>query len=84
MQRFNLSHAQAQAILDLTLRRLTSLEREKIEAEHKETEETIKRLRQILADEKELLKLVADELKDIRKEFGDERRTQIVEDEGEL
>jgi DNA gyrase subunit A len=84
MQRFNLSLAQAQAILDMTLRRLTSLEREKIEAEHKETQETIARLRIILADEKELMKLIADELKDIKKEFGDDRRTQIVESEGEL
>jgi DNA gyrase subunit A len=84
MQRFSLSHAQAQAILDLTLRRLTSLEREKIEAEHKETEETIARLKKILADDKELMKLIADELKDIRQEFADERRTQIIEAEGDF
>jgi DNA gyrase subunit A len=84
MTQFKLSQAQAQAILDLTLRRLTSLEREKIEAEHKETEETITRLRQILADPKELDKLIAAELTDIRKEFADERRTQIIEAEGDF
>ncbi len=84
MTQFKLSQAQAQAILDLTLRRLTSLEREKIEAEHKETEETIARLRQILADPKELDKLIVAELTDIRKEFADERRTQIIEAEGDF
>jgi DNA gyrase subunit A len=84
MQRFNLTQTQAQAILDLTLRRLTSLEREKIEAEHKEVGENITRLRNILANESELLKLIADELKDIKKEFADERRTQIIEAEGDF
>ena len=84
MQRFGLTQAQAQAILDLTLRRLTSLERDKIEAEHKEIQETITRLRQILTDERELMKLIAEELTDIRKEFADERRTQIIEAEGDF
>ncbi|MGA2410133.1 MAG: DNA gyrase subunit A, partial [Candidatus Binataceae bacterium] len=81
---FSLTHAQAQAILDLTLRRLTSLERGKIEAEHKETLETIERLRTILADEGEQMKIIAAELTDIRKEFADERRTQILEAEGDF
>ena len=84
MQRFNLSHAQAQAILDLTLRRLTSLERDKIEAEHKEIQETIAKLRNILANESELMRLISEELKEIRKEFADERRTQIIEAEGDF
>jgi DNA gyrase subunit A len=84
MTQFQLSQAQAQAILDLTLRRLTSLEREKIEAEHKEVEETITRLRQILADQGELDKLIVAELTDIRKEFADERRTEIIEAEGDF
>ena len=84
MTQFKLTQPQAQAILDLTLRRLTSLEREKIEAEHQETEETIKRLHEILGDEHELSKLIANELTEIRKEFADERRTQIVEDEGDI
>jgi DNA gyrase subunit A len=84
MKQFSLSQLQAQAILDLTLRRLTGLEREKIETEHKETSETIKRLKRILADERELLKLIADEVEEIKKEFGDARRTQIIEAEGEF
>jgi DNA gyrase subunit A len=84
MTRFGLSQAQAQAILDLTLRRLTSLERDKIEAEHKEIRETIARLRKILSDERELMKLIVAELAEIKKEFADPRRTQIIEAEGEL
>ncbi|HYK64712.1 MAG TPA: DNA topoisomerase (ATP-hydrolyzing), partial [Patescibacteria group bacterium] len=84
MKQFSLTQIQAQAILDLTLRRLTSLERDKIEAEHKETTDTIKRLKKILADEKELLALIRNELTEIREEFGDARRTQIVEAEGEF
>jgi DNA gyrase subunit A len=84
MQRFSLTQMQAQAILDLTLRRLTSLERDKIDAEHQEIQQTIERLRNILANETELMKLIADELKDIKNEFGDERRTQIIEAEGDF
>jgi DNA gyrase subunit A len=84
MQQFKLTQPQSQAILDLTLRRLTSLEREKIEAEHKEVGQTIDRLRKILADENELMKLIADELQEIKKEFADERRTQIIEAEGDF
>jgi DNA gyrase subunit A len=84
MQQFGLSQIQAQAILDLTLRRLTSLERGKIEAEFKETQETIERLRQILGDEREQMRIIAEELTDIRKEFADERKTQIIEAEGDF
>src|SRR5208337_592073 len=84
MKQFGLSQLQAQAILDLTLRRLTSLEREKIETEHKETVALIARYKKILADEKELLKLIAGELDEIKKEFADPRRTQIIEAEGEF
>jgi DNA gyrase subunit A len=84
MKQFSLSQLQAQAILDLTLRRLTGLEREKIETEHKETSETIKELKRILADERELMKLIAGEVEEIKKEFGDARRTQIIEAEGEF
>src|SRR5208283_4310694 len=84
MKQFGLSQLQAQAILDLTLRRLTSLEREKIENEHKETVELIAGYKKILADEKELLKLIAGELDEIKKEFADPRRTQIIEGEGEF
>ncbi|HUN59229.1 MAG TPA: DNA gyrase subunit A [Candidatus Binataceae bacterium] len=84
MTRFSLTQLQAQAILDLTLRRLTSLERGKIEAEHQEIQETITRLRQILADEGEQMKIIAAELADLRKEFADERRTQILDAEGDF
>ncbi|MBI3758154.1 MAG: DNA gyrase subunit A, partial [Deltaproteobacteria bacterium] len=72
------------AILDLTLRRLTSLERGKIEAEHQEVQETITRLQNILGDESEQMRIIAEELTDIRKEFADERRTQIIEAEGDF
>src|SRR5215813_14050948 len=64
MKQFSLSQLQAQAILDLTLRRLTGLERDKIETEHKEILETIKRLKTILADERELLKLISGEVEE--------------------
>jgi DNA gyrase subunit A len=84
MRQFKLTQIQAQAILDLTLRRLTSLEREKIETEHKEVEAAIARYKKILGDEKELMKLVAADVEDIKKEFGDARRTQIIEAEGEF
>jgi len=84
MKQFGLSQIQAQAILDLTLRRLTGLEREKIETEHKDVTALIKRFKTILSDEGELLKLITDELLGIKKEFGDARRTQIVEAEGEF
>jgi DNA gyrase subunit A len=84
MNRFGLTQIQAQAILDLTLRRLTSLERGKIEAEHQETVETIARLRRILGDEREQMALIAADLRDIRKEFADERRTEIIEAEGDF
>ena len=62
MNQFKLTQVQAQAILDLTLRRLTSLERDKIEAEHKETLEAIARLQAILSDEREQMRLIAAEL----------------------
>ena len=84
MRQFSLTQIQAQAILDLTLRRLTSLERDKIEAEHKEVRETIARLQNILGDEREQMRLIAEELTDIRKEFADERRPQIIEAEGDF
>ena len=84
MTQFSLTQIQAQAILDLTLRRLTSLERDKILAEHKETTDTIARLAKLLSDEREMSALIASEIQDIRKEFGDARRTQIVEAEGDF
>ena len=79
MSNFALSEVQAQAILDLRLQRLTGLERGKIMDEHRETVQLIARLRAILADEKEIYKIIVDELQEIKKKYGDERRTQIVE-----
>ena len=79
MSNFALSEVQAQAILDLRLQRLTGLERDKIMEEHRETVELIAKLRAILADEKEIYKIIVDELGEIKKQYGDQRRTQIVE-----
>jgi DNA gyrase subunit A len=79
MSNFGLSEIQAQAILDLRLQRLTGLERDKIMEEHRETVELIAKLRAILANESEIYKLIVAELKEIKKNYGDERRTQIVD-----
>jgi DNA gyrase subunit A len=79
MSNFSLSELQAQAILDLRLQRLTGLERGKIMEEHRETLELIAKLRAILADEKEIYKIIVEELREIKKKYGDERRTQIVD-----
>ncbi len=76
---FGLSEIQAQAILDLRLQRLTGLERDKIMEEHRETLALIAKLRAILADEKEIYKIIVGELQEIKKNYGDERRTQIVD-----
>jgi DNA gyrase subunit A len=76
---FGLSEIQAQAILDLRLQRLTGMERDKIMDEHRETVALIARLSSILADEQEIYKIIVEELTEIKKNYGDERRTQIVE-----
>jgi DNA gyrase subunit A len=76
---FGLTPVQAQAILDMRLQRLTNLEREKIVAEYAETEKAIERFREILADEREVSKIIADELRAVRAKYADERRTQIVD-----
>lgn len=75
--RFELSERQAQAILDMRLRRLTGLERDKIEKEYNELVAYIAELEAILADEEKLLNLVREELIDIKEKYGDERRTEI-------
>ncbi len=79
MSNFGLSEIQAQAILDLRLQRLTGLERDKIMEEYRETVELIAKLRAILANESEIYKLIVAELKEIKKNYGDERRTRIVD-----
>jgi DNA gyrase subunit A len=84
IKRFKLSRAQAQAILDMRLQRLTALEADKIRTEHKELTKLIKELRAVLADEKKVLGLVKTELSEIGDRYGDERRTEITAAEGEL
>jgi DNA gyrase subunit A len=78
MESFSLSDIQARAILDMTLRRLTGLERDKIKEEYAELMKTIEYLNQILADEGLRMKIITDELIEIREKFGDERRTSIT------
>ena len=84
MDRFGLSEIQAQAILDMRLARLQGLEREKIEAEYKELCERIAYYKELLADEKKLMGVIKDELLEIRKKWGDKRRTKITGDSGEM
>ena len=80
-ERFGLSDAQAQAIVDMRLRALTGLEREKIENEYKELQARISELKAILADEKKLLTVIKDEITVIADKYGDDRRTAIGYDD---
>lgn len=84
MTRFGLTEVQARAILDMTLRRLTGLERDKIKAEYAELMEQIEYLKSILADEGLRMQIIKDELAEIRDKYGDERRTQIVHSAAEM
>ncbi|MBR0164143.1 MAG: DNA gyrase subunit A [Lachnospiraceae bacterium] len=84
MSRFSLSDAQAQAIVDMRLRALTGLEREKLETEHKELLEKIRELKAILADEKLLLGVIRTELSEVSEKYGDERRTKIEHTETDI
>ena len=84
MENFGLSDIQAQAILDMRLARLQGLEREKIENEYNELMKRIAYYKSLLADEVLLMGVIKDELTEIRDKYGDERRTQIVRDEGEF
>jgi len=84
MTRFQFSAEQAQAILEMRLQRLTGLEREKIVAEYEDLQKQIIRLKEILASEKVLEGVVIEELKEIQKTYGDERRTQIIDEEVEI
>src|SRR5581483_8664746 len=81
IKRFKLTEIQARAILAMQLRTLAGLERKKIEDELADLLKTIAQLEAILADEKKILKLIKDELLDMKKQFGDERRTKIVPQE---
>ena len=81
MDRFGLSDAQAQAIVDMRLRALTGLEREKLENEYKELQIRIAELKAILADEKKLLTVIKEEISVIAEKYGDDRRTAIGYDD---
>src|SRR5947208_551120 len=81
---FSLTTIQAQAILDMQLQRLTGLERQKILDELAELLKTIERLRAILASERLLMQIIVDELKEVREGYGDDRRTQIIDESGEI
>jgi DNA gyrase subunit A len=81
---YRLSAVQAQAILDLRLHRLTGLEQDKIVNEYKDILEKIKEFSSILAEPDELLQVIRDELHEVRDAFGDERRTEIVQDHSDL
>ncbi len=84
MERFDLDDVQAQAIVDMRLRALTGLEREKLEAEYQSLMEQIEYLKAILADEKKLLGVIKEEILIISEKYGDERRTNIGYDEFDL
>lgn len=77
MSKFGLSEKQAIAILDMRLRKLTGLERDKLEQDYKDVQETIAYLEDLLASREKIMGVVKDELQDEKKNFGDERRTQI-------
>jgi len=84
MTRFSFSEAQARAILDMRLARLTGLERQKLEEELSAIRTEIKELERILADPKVLMKLIKDELNELAEKYGDERRTEIVAEREEI
>jgi DNA gyrase subunit A len=84
VERFDLTVVQAQAILQLTLSRLTALEADKIKEEHADLVERIKELREILGDEDKVYGLIKDELREIADVYGDERRTEITHAEGDI
>ena len=84
IEQFKLIDIQAQAILDMKLQRLTGLERDKIEAEYQELMKKITKLREILADEVLLLNVIKEEMRTIKENYSDERRTEIRHAEGEI
>ena len=84
MERFDFTERQAQAILELQLQRLTALERDKIQEEYDELQKRIAEYQEILASEKVLKKVIVDELKLVQKDYGDARRTQIIEEQAEI
>jgi DNA gyrase subunit A len=83
IDRYKLTEIQSQAILDMRLQRLTGLEQQKIRDEHKELVELIKRLSEILSDEKRILGIIKDEMKDLVEKYGGDRKTAIEDFDGE-
>jgi DNA gyrase subunit A len=81
MKNFKLSERQAQAILDLRLQRLTAMERQKVEQEHRDLAEKIEYLEGVLADDSKVYEIIKEELLEVRAAYADERRTQITVDE---
>lgn len=84
MERFGLSEIQAQAILDMRLKTLSGLQREKIEEEYNQLMELIKHLKEVLASERLVFDIIKEELIEVKEKFGDERKTKIVAAEGEI
>ncbi len=84
MERFNLSEIQARAIIDMRLRRLQGLEREKLDLEYEELIKMINKFKEILANQFLVDQIIKDELKEIKNTYYDERRTEITHDEGEI
>ena len=84
MQQFGLSEIQAKAILEMRLQKLTGLERDKVRAEYEELQKNIEELKFILANESKQREIVKEELLEIKDKFGDERRTDITYEEGEI
>ena len=84
IERFSIDDVQAQAIVDMRLRALTGLEREKLQGEYDSLQERIKELKEILADVKKLLGVIKEEINVIRDKYGDERRSQIVADDSDI
>jgi len=84
MEKFGFSEIQARAILDMRLQRLVGLERDKLRAEYDELMKTIEYYKQILSDEGLRMKIIKDELMEVKEKYGDERRTDLVPDAGEF
>ncbi len=84
MERFGLSDVQAQAILEMQLRRLQGLEHEKIDAEYAQLQERIAYYQSLLADESKLLGVIRDEMQELKEKYGDARRTLLVQNPGEI
>ena len=84
IERFDFSQRQAQAILELQLQRLTALERDKIQEEYDELQKLITEYEEILRNEKVLRRLIVKELKEVQKQYGDERKTAIIDEQAEI